>query len=419
LHVISVVHTVTAMTTPTPSDRRAIAGVGLAFASNGAIFASLLPWYPLLAERLDLGPAAFGLVVACFAVGSIASSAAPAPLLARFGPVPVAVVGTALVGVAVVSAAWSGAGWMLAVALLAAGFLDAVVDVAQNVAGIRVQDAAGRSILSSMHALWSLGAVAGGAVSTLAAAAGADVRLHLALSGVACLALVAAGGRLIGPAARAPGTPSAADADAAATVPASDARRPGRLRRVLAVSLPLVALAICGTMVEDVANNWAALSAVRIGGLPADVAGLAFIVVIGSQCVGRFSGDALIQRSGRAAVARLGGALIAVGGILVVTTHGQVATLLLGLALAGYGSATLVPSAMSAAAEIPGVSAGAGVTLVSWLMRLGFLVTSPLIGGLTEAVDLRLGLGLVVVVGAAAALLAGALGGRGSRTVDA
>ncbi|WP_440696659.1 MFS transporter [Clavibacter nebraskensis] len=411
------------MTTPTPPDRRAIAGVGLAFASNGAIFASLLPWYPLLAERLDLGPAAFGLVVACFAVGSIASSAAPAPLLARFGPVPVAVVGTALVGVAVASAAWSGAGWMLAVALLAAGFLDAVVDVAQNVAGIRVQDAAGRSILSSMHALWSLGAVAGGAVSTVAAAAGADVRLHLALSGVACLALVAVGGRLIGPAARAPGTPSAADADASAsasaTVPASDARRRGRLRRVLAVSLPLVAVAICGTMVEDVANNWAALSAVRIGGLPADVAGLAFIVVIGSQCVGRFSGDALIQRSGRAAVARLGGALIAVGGILVVTTHGQVATLLLGLALAGYGSATLVPSAMSAAAEIPGVSAGAGVTLVSWLMRLGFLVTSPLIGGLTEAVDLRLGLGLVVVVGAAAALLAGALGGRGPRTVDA
>lgn len=409
------------MTTPTPPDRRAIAGVGLAFASNGAIFASLLPWYPLLAERLDLGPAAFGLVVACFAVGSIASSAAPAPLLARFGPVPVAVVGTALVGVAVASAAWSGAGWMLAVALLAAGFLDAVVDVAQNVAGIRVQDAAGRSILSSMHALWSLGAVAGGAVSTVAASAGADVRLHLAVSGVACLALVAVGGRLIGPAARAPGTPSAADADAdaAATAPASDARRPGRLRRVLAVSLPLVAVAICGTMVEDVANNWAALSAVRIGGLPADVAGLAFIVVIGSQCVGRFSGDALIQRSGRAAVARLGGALIAVGGILVVTTHGQVATLLLGLALAGYGSATLVPSAMSAAAEIPGVSAGAGVTLVSWLMRLGFLVTSPLIGGLTEAVDLRLGLGLVVVVGAAAALLAGALGGRGPRTVDA
>ncbi|MBM7389201.1 MFS family permease [Clavibacter michiganensis] len=396
------------MTPPTPPMRRATAGVGLAFASNGAIFASLLPWYPLLSERLDLGAAQFGLIVACFAVGSIASSALPAPLIARFGAVPVAVVGTALVGVAVASAAGATAGWMLALALLAAGFLDAVVDVAQNVAGIRVQDAAGRSILSSMHALWSLGAVAGGGVATLAAAAGADVRLHLALTGAACLALVLLGGRLIGPAARAPG-----DARPAASAdPAAPVRRGSRLRRALVVSLPLVAVAICGTMVEDVANNWAALSAVRIGGLPVDVAGVAFIVVIGSQCVGRFTGDALIQRTSRAAVARLGGALIALGGILVVSTTGQVSTLLVGLALAGYGSATLVPSAMSAAAEIPGVSAGAGVTIVSWLMRLGFLVTSPLIGGLADAVDLRLGLGLVIVVGVAAALLAGALGGR-------
>ncbi|RIJ54308.1 MFS transporter, partial [Clavibacter phaseoli] len=208
--------------------------------------------------------------------------------------------------------------------------------------------------------------------------------------------------------ARAPG-----DARPAASAdPAAPVRRGSRLRRALVVSLPLVAVAICGTMVEDVANNWAALSAVRIGGLPVDVAGVAFIVVIGSQCVGRFTGDALIQRTSRAAVARLGGALIALGAILVVSTTGQVATLLVGLALAGYGSATLVPSAMSAAAEIPGVSAGAGVTIVSWLMRLGFLVTSPLIGGLADAVDLRLGLGLVIVVGVAAALLAGALGGR-------
>ncbi|RIJ55084.1 MFS transporter, partial [Clavibacter phaseoli] len=181
--MIILVPSVTAMTPPTPPMRRATAGVGLAFASNGAIFASLLPWYPLLSERLDLGAAQFGLIVACFAVGSIASSALPAPLIARFGAVPVAVVGTALVGVAVAAAAWAAAGWMLALALLAAGFLDAVVDVAQNVAGIRVQDAAGRSILSSMHALWSLGAVAGGGVATLAAAAGADVRLHLALTG--------------------------------------------------------------------------------------------------------------------------------------------------------------------------------------------------------------------------------------------
>ncbi|MBM7024976.1 MFS transporter [Clavibacter zhangzhiyongii] len=371
------------------------AGVGIMFASNGALFAALLPWYPLLTQRLGLGAAEFGIVVASFAVGAIASSALPTPLIARFGATPVVIAGTVLVGLAVAGAAWATSGWMLAVAIFLIGFFDAIVDVAQNLAGIRVQELAGRSILSSMHALWSLGGVASGAMATLAAANGVDVRLFLAAAAVAGVVLVIVGGRLVGHAADAP------DAD-----PTGGARSGGARKVVFLAALPLIAIAIGGTMLEDVANNWAAMSAAQIGGMPVALAGLAFTVTIGSQCIGRFSGDVLIGRFGRAAVARFGGFLIATGALLVVTTHGQVATLLLGLALAGYGSATLVPSAMTAAAALPGVSAGAGVTLVSWLMRIGFLVTSPIIGALTDATNLRWGLCVLVVVGITVSLLA-------------
>ncbi|WP_208858840.1 MFS transporter [Cryobacterium zongtaii] len=379
-------------------SRAAPAGVGIMFASNGAVFAALLPWYPLLSQRLGLGAAEFGLIVAAFAVGAIASSALPTPLIARFGAIPVAVLGTALVGASVAAAAWATSGWMLAGTIFLIGFFDAIVDVAQNIAGIRVQDLAGRSILSSMHALWSLGGVASGAVATLAAAGGVDVRVFLAVVAALCFLLVIAGGWLVGPAAQAP-VASAADA----------ARPRGGLRLAFVAALPLIAIAICGTMLEDVANNWAAMSAVQIGGMPVALAGLAFTVTIGSQCVGRFSGDLLINRFGRTAVARLGGLLIATGALLVVSTHDQVVTLLLGLAMAGYGSATLVPSALTAAAALPGISAGAGVTLVSWLMRIGFLVTSPLVGGLTEATDLRWGLCVLIVVGVVVILLAPSL----------
>lgn len=365
------------------------------FASNGAIFAALLPWYPLLTERLELSATEFGVIVAAFALGAITSSALPSPLIARFGPVPVAVAGTALLGVAVAGAAWSTTGWMLAGAIFLIGFLDAIVDVAQNLAGIRVQDLLGRSILSSMHALWSLGGVASGAIATLAAAGGLDVRIYLAGVAVVCFLLVGLGGRMIGTTARTP-SPAATDTS----------RRGGKLRVALMAALPLIAIAICGTMVEDIANNWAAMSAVQIGGMPIGLAGIAFTVTIGSQCVGRFSGDILIERFGPSAVARVGGLLIAIGALLIITTQDQVVTLLLGFALAGYGSATLVPSAITAAAILPGVSAGAGVTLVSWLMRIGFLVTSPVIGALTDATSLRWGLAIMVFVGVSVVLLA-------------
>src|SRR5699024_6761182 len=67
-----------------------------------------------------------------------------------------------------------------------AGGLDAVVDVAQNAHGLRVQRLYGRSIVNSFHALWSIGAIAGGAAGAAAAGVGVPLTAHLAAAAVAC-----------------------------------------------------------------------------------------------------------------------------------------------------------------------------------------------------------------------------------------
>ena len=100
--------------------------------------------------------------------------------------------------------------------------------------------------------------------------------------------------------------------------------------------------------------------------------------------------------------------LISLGGVLIVTAT-STAQLYAGLVLVGFGCATLVPSAFAAAARIPGVSEGAGVTAVSWLMRVSFLATSPLVGAVSEATNLRWALGLLILVGGVVAAFAPAL----------
>lgn len=178
--------------------------MGVFFISNGAVFAALLPWYPLMVERISLSPWEFGLIVASFAVGSITSSVLPSRLIARFRPVPVVVGSTALLAGAMAAAGWSGNGAVLAICIFFVGFFDAIADVAQNVVGVAVQDSSGRSILSSMHALWSLGGLLSGAASTAAATAGVDMRSCLALVAVACGCLVALGALLVGDSTTAP-----------------------------------------------------------------------------------------------------------------------------------------------------------------------------------------------------------------------
>src|SRR5699024_7381987 len=109
-------------------------------AGNGAVRAATLPRDPLLVDRRGLNPRQCRLAVACYAAGSLLSSGLPAALIARFGAHRVVIGGTVLLGLAAATTAWSVNGLMMAICLLLLGCCDAIVDVAQNVVGIAVQE---------------------------------------------------------------------------------------------------------------------------------------------------------------------------------------------------------------------------------------------------------------------------------------
>lgn len=370
-----------------------IIGTGLLFASNGAMFASLLPWYPTLMREWGLTESIFGFIVACFALGSILSSAAPAPIVRHFGPLKTVAIGTILMAVVLsLGGATLTGGLTLALLLFVIGFVDPIVDVAQNVVAVRVQDNVGFSIMSSVHASWSLGAAAGGAVATLAVGH-LEMGWYLLIASVVATVVAGIGCVLVG------------------EVPDQKTQEESESRgnwAILLLVLPIVVVAISGTAVEEVANNWAALMAAQIAGVPVAESGVALTLMLAAQCVGRFLGDPMINRWGRVTVARFGGVLIAGGTVAAMLSTGELG-LFAGLAAAGFGCATIVPSAFTAASKLPGISEGAGLTVVSWLMRIGFLATSPIIGLLATATSLRLALGILVVAGLTIVLLGGRL----------
>jgi MFS family permease len=88
-----------------------------------------------------------------------------------------------------------------------------------------------------------------------------------------------------------------------------------------------------------------------------------------------------------------------------------VPTTLIGYALAGVGVATLVPAVYAAADGLPGLRPGVGLTAVNWLLRIGFLVSPPLVGLIADLTSLRAGLLVVVLAGLTVLVL-----GRSLRT---
>ena len=190
------------MTTPTTHDRRGRIGASLMFFTNGVLFSALLPRYPELKEQLGLSDAAFGLSVVGFAAGAICAAGAAAPLIRRAGATRVTWIGSVVLAVAMAVAGGSQAVWVFAAALFVAGLTDAIVDAAQNVAGIAVERSYGRSIINSLHAVWSLGAATGGGIGAAAAALDVSVTVQMIVNGVVWSAAAIVASRLVGTAAR-------------------------------------------------------------------------------------------------------------------------------------------------------------------------------------------------------------------------
>ncbi|WP_328419646.1 MFS transporter [Streptomyces sp. NBC_00443] len=391
---------------PTRHERHARVAVAMLFFTNGALFANLIPRYPQIKADLGIGNTAYGLAVAAFPAGAIAAGLAAGVLIRRLGSARVAVAGTLLTGAGALAAGLAGSVAVFAGALFLAGAMDAMTDVGQNAHGLRVQRRYGRSIINSFHAIWSVGAVTGGSMAAGAIALGLSRGQHLLISGVVfgVVSLVALRYCLPGPDTE----PVGEEADALGKSPQQPSRGGLRVGHVLAA---LVVIATAGTMVEDAGNSWATLYLSDSLHASVTLAASGFIALVGAQFVGRLLGDRLVDRFGQRTVARTGGLITASGmglALAVPTVPGTI----LGFAAAGCGVATLVPAAMQEADELPGLKPGSGLTIVSWLMRLGFLFSPPVVGLVADATSLRVGLLVVPLAGLLVIFLAQVLQNR-------
>jgi MFS family permease len=170
-------------------------------------------------------------------------------------------------------------------------------------------------------------------------------------------------------------------------------------------------VAIAGALVEDAGFTWSASYMKDDLHAAADIAGFAFIGLMLLHFLGRIVGDKYVDRYGERAVARVGGVITAVG-MSVALAWPTIPGTIVGFSLAGLGVATTVPAAFAASDGIPGLRPGTGITMVSWMLRISFLASPPIVGAVADATSLRTGLLVVPIAGIAVFLLAGALKGK-------
>lgn len=395
------------------------------FFLNGASFCAILPRYPELVTTLELSNTAFGLAVGLGPIGGLLAGLAAAPLMRRRGSASVTVVAQVIAS-SMHLLIYTAQSWVwLALALALASAADAITDIAMNAHGMRVERRYGRSIMNSYHGWWSLGAVAGGLIGAACAQAGvplwAQGSAGLVVFGAAALVsrrLFLAGHDSVDREPVAAPAPASAGSVPADTGANAGAQVRGMSVRALGMVAALGALLVFAGSMEDAGNTWGALFMTSAFDASPFVAGLAFVSLQGAQTIGRFTGDAVVDRLGDRLTARLGALLAAVGMTFALLVPHPV-TAMIGFAMAGWGIATLFPAAFRAADDMPGLPHGVGITVVGWLARIGFFVSPPIVGALADALTLQRALWLMPVYALGILLFSGALAARPAASAEA
>ena len=370
------------------TPRQARAAVAAVFFLNGLIFGSWAARIPAVRDRVGLSDGELGIALACGAIGSIIAMPIAGGLAARLGSRHGTRVALGLMSLAVAVVALAPSLPALCALVFFMGAAMGSCDVTMNAHGVEVERRYARAILAGFHAAFSIGGLAGGAVGALAAAAGLDVRAHLALIGAAAAVVGLAWSRRF----------LAGDADAMGHAEPILVRPPRRL-------LALGALAFACLLIEGASADWSAVYLRDELGTAAGTAALAFTAFSVTMTAGRLVGDPLVNRFGPQTIVRAGGALAAVGfglGLAISEPAAGIA----GFACLGAGMSGVVPIVFRASGRVPGMAPGVGLAAVSSTGYLGFLVGPPTIGGIAALTGLPTALIVLVVLSAVVATLA-------------
>jgi MFS family permease len=388
--------------------RRARYAVGTTFAVNGMTFANLVPRYPEIVADLGLDNAAFGAAVAAWPLGALLSGLFAGVAVTRWSSKRVIVRASLAMSALIAGVGWASSWLALAAVFLCVGLVDALIDIANNAQGLWVQRRIGTSIITGLHGLWSVGAVIGGLIGSAFAGLGVPVRWHLLVTGVLFALVLVVASRFLMPGHEpVPGAePPEQDGE---TGPRDRGGRAPRVPAGVIVRLLLVCLVgLAGAAGEDAGNTWGALYLTGSLGTTAAVGGAVFVAMQTSMIIGRFAGDPLVTRFGPREVSRVGGILTVLGFAVVLAVPSVVAAVV-GFGIVGLGIAVLIPLAMHAADELPGLPRGFGLAASGWMMRVGFLLTPPLVGIVADQVGLRWAFVVPAVLGLLAIGCAGLL----------
>jgi MFS family permease len=359
------------------------------FLLYGVILGTWTSRIPAIKATLQLDDSRLSYGLLCFAAGAIIGMQGSGWLVDRFGARSVMVPAVLLDAAALVTPAYATRLVLLALALLGFGLAHGVLNVAMNVHAVELQRAMGRPIISSCHAVYSVGGFVGAATGGLFAYGALGARATFATVAVLVVAAALSLVPWLG------NHPGVTPAEAVSGPP------------VTGIAF-LGLLGFCCLVGEGAAADWSSVYLRNGLGTSAGYAAAAYACFAVMMTLGRLLGDRIVLRYGARRVAKVGGALACLGlaGCLGVS---QPWAGIAGFGCLGAGLSCIAPQVFAAAGNRNPGRAGQAIGRVAGLAFLGFVAGPVVIGGIAQVTGLGWALLVPAVLAGFVAVSADAL----------
>ena len=346
------------------TGNRHLLATRVAFLLTGIGYAAWAPLVPFVKNRNALSDGELGLLLLCVGIGSMISMPVAGNLANRFGCRPVLLTGLCGIGLMLPLLVMVTNIPLLGAALFVFGASIGATDCTMNIQAIIVERESGKAMMSGFHGLFSVGGFAGAA--GMSGVLGLGIAPLPAATGFLVL-LIAASLYVSDGFMKSGGEPSGGPAFA---VPKG-------------IVLLIGVLCFIAFLTEGAVLDWSGVFLTTERGVDAAMAGWGFAAFSITMTIGRFTGDAVVQRLGGTRVLVIG-SLIAAAGMAVATFIPDWQAALLGYALVGLGCSNMVPVLFTAAGSQHDMPEHLGIPAVATLGYAGMLSGPALIGFIAD-----------------------------------
>lgn len=366
-------------------------GIGILFLLCGLNFATWATRIPDFKQFLNLSDAALGTVLMGLPIGSLVSLPLAGWLIAKYNSKLICLIAVCMYIIIIPMIGYSINAPQLFGFLFLFGMSGDILNIAMNTQVVSLEKKINKIIMSSFHAIFSIGLMLGALLGGLVVSYNIGFKEHF--FGIALLNLIMIPGFYF---------VLLKDENASESLkekPKSSIYNLGSYLIILSL------IAFCGMLCEGAMADWITLyfkENVNSNSIPNTIGFTAFAA---AMVIGRLSGDYLSNKFNVKHILISNGLLISIG-MSITLLMPDIYIKIVGCFIIGIGISTIVPIIYSQAGTQTKIRPSIAIAGVSTIAYIGFLLGPVVIGYLSDLISLQLALVLLILLGMTASIIA-------------